>query len=354
MSENRVKVAIIGAGGIAESAHIPAFMRNQKTEVAAVVDTNGKQLAKVAKKYKIKNTFSSVDALLESMKIDAMSICTPPDTHAAIALKGLLGGIHVFCEKPMTTDVESAKTMVAASKSAGKLLMVGYHRRFIPSYQKAKQQIQNGSLGHVYCVEDHFVEPNPLYSFTKSTWFFKPNLGGVLLDIAPHVFDMLNFMFNEYPLAVFARATTFLDQPVEDCCVFVLEYPNGKIGVGTTSWLSAKAVETLNVFGTAQNLYVSPGYFMKENSNEFREIGLLRAAGESLVTMKFPNLPFASTRRVDTYQAEIDYFIDRILNNTVSIDNALNGLSVVLSIEAAKMSIEKGCRIEIPHPEKQL
>jgi predicted dehydrogenase len=350
LSEKRVRVAIVGTGVIAETAHIPAYLRNPHNEIVAIVDKNPKQLARTAKKFKIKKTFDSVDDLLDKEDVDAMSICTPPDTHAEIALKGLERGVHILCEKPLATDVISGKKMVAASSKAGKILTVGFHRRFIPTYQKAQKQIQSGNLGHVYCVEDHFIEPNPLYVYTKSTWFFKPNIGGVVFDIAPHVFDMLNFMFNDFPIAISARGSTYLDQSVEDCCVFIVEYSGGRMGLGTASWLSSVVVQTTNILGTAQNLYVSPTFFMKENSNEHREITMLRSAGESLLSMKFPNLPLMNIKRPNTYQLEIDQFIDHIRKNIVSPETALNGLSVVLTANAAKMSLEKGCRIEIPHP----
>jgi predicted dehydrogenase len=350
MSEKKIRVAIVGAGAIAETAHMPAYLCNPYAEIVAIVDTNSEQLARTAKKFNVKKTFNSVDDLLSEMKIDAMSICTPPDTHAEIALKGLQHGAHILCEKPLTTDTDSGKKMVAASKAAGKILTVGFHRRFIPTYQKAQKQILNGSLGHVYCVVDHFIEPNPLYTYTKSTWFFKPNVGGVLFDIAPHVFDMLNFMFNDFPVAISARGSTYLDLPVEDYCVFVLEYSGGRIGIGTASWLSNNVTQSMNIFGTAQNLQVSPNFFMKESSNEFREIAMLRAAGQSLLSMKFPNLPLTNIKRVDAYQLEIDQFIDHIRKNMISPESALNGFSVVLTANAAKASIEKGCRIEIPNP----
>jgi predicted dehydrogenase len=162
---------------------------------------------------------------------------------------------------------------------------------------------------------------------------------------------MLNFIFSDFPIAISARGSTYLDQSVEDCCVFVLEYPGGRMGLGTASWLSSILVQSTNIFGTAQNLYLSPSFFMKESSNEFREIAMLRAAGESLLSMKFPKLPFANVKRADTYQLEIDHFIDNIRKNIVTPESALNGLSVVLTTNAAKISIEKGCRIEIPHPD---
>lgn len=340
----------MGTGRIAVTAHMPAYLSNKHAEVVAIVDTDNKQLTRTAKKFKVKKTFSSVDDLLDHEKIDAMSICTPPNTHSEIALKGLQHDVNIFCEKPLATDVDSGKRMVTASKSKGKILMVGYHRRFLPNYQKAKKYILDGRLGHVYCVEDHFLEPNPLLYYSKSRWFLEPNIGGVLLDIAPHVFDMLNYIFGDFPTAISARSFTYLDQPVEDCCVFVVEYPGGRVGIGTTSWLSSTVTENLNIYGTAQNLYVSPDFFFKVNTVEFRQIALLRAATESLVSMKFPNLPFTRTQTVNPYQLEIDYFIDRVRRNEMSHKNALNGLSVLMTAEAGKKSIEENRVVKIPSP----
>jgi predicted dehydrogenase len=150
---------------------------------------------------------------------------------------------------------------VTAAKNAKRILTVGFHRRFVPSYQKARKQISNGCLGHVYCIEDHFVEPNPLYSYTKSTWFFKPKVGGVVFDIAPHIFDMLNYLFDDFPIAISAWGSTYLDQSVEDCGIFIIEYPGARTGIGTASWLAPTLTDAINIFGTAQNIFVTPNFF---------------------------------------------------------------------------------------------
>ena len=349
----KVRVAIVGAGVIAKTAHIPAYISNKNSEVVAIVDSSEKRLKRIVRQFKVKNTFSSVDDLFDNMEIDAMSICTPPDTHAEIALKGLQHGVHILCEKPMATNIADGKRMVNAARRNERILMTGFHRRFIPNYQEAKKQMLNGSLGHVYCIEDRFVEPNPLYTYTKSTWVFKPGVGGVLLDIAPHIFDMLNYLFDSFPIAVSARGFTYLNQPIEDSCVLVLEYSMGRVGIGIASWLSCKFAENLNILGTAQNLQVSPNYFLKESSNEFQEIARLRAAGESLINMKFRSLPLVRTKTANSYQLEIDQFIDHIRNKLVLFKSALNGLSVVMATDAARTSIDKGSRVELPSPESK-
>lgn len=350
----KTRVAVIGTGGIGKRVHIPAYLNNNHAQLVALVDTDVKKAKKTARKFNVGTVFSSVDDLFEKEEIDAVSICTPPDSHASIALKAFDYGADVLCEKPLAISVDDGRTMVKASQTKGRTLMVGFHRHFFPNYQKAKECILRGELGHVYCVEDHYVEPNPLFSWAKSEWFFHPGTGGVLLDLAPHVFDMLNYMFNGFPTAVSACASAFLDSPVEDCCTFLVEYSEGRVGIGVVSWLSSMVTENINLLGTGQDLYVSPNFFFKSSSIDVREVALFRAASESLVSMKFPNLSMLRTRRADPYQREIDFFIECLRKTKRSQSSALNALSVLISCNAVREAIERKCTIQVPRPTESL
>ncbi len=114
------------------------------------------------------------------------------------------------------------------------------------------------------------------------------------------------------------------------------------------SWLSSNVMENLNIYGTAQNLFVSPSFFLKASPTDIFEVSLLRAATESLISLKFPNLSILRTRRADAYRLEIDYFIEQIRKDVRSYTSALNALSVLITCDRAKEAIEKNCRIEIP------
>ncbi len=214
MLDRKIQVAVIGTGGIAKTVHIPAYLSNEFASLAALVDIDHKRAKRVARKFNVKKVYSSVDELFEKEEVDAVSVCTPPDTHEDIVLKAFDHGAHVLCEKPLATDVDSGKNMVKASKAKEKILMVGFHRRFSPNYQMARKYVLEGRLGHIYCVEDHFVQPNPLFGWGKSLWYFKPEVGGVIHDLAPHVFDMLNYIFDDFPNAISAYSSTYLDSPV--------------------------------------------------------------------------------------------------------------------------------------------
>jgi len=351
LPDRKIRVAVIGTGGIGRRVHVPAYKSNSNVDLVALVDTDEKRAKRVASKFHIRQVFSSTEELFKNAEIDAVSICTPPDSHAEIALKAFANGVHVFCEKPLANDLNAGSKMVKASKESDRILMVGFHRRFTPCYQNAKQCISRGDLGHVYCIEDQFIEPNPLFGWTKSDWFLSPTVGGVLNDLGSHVFDMLNYLYEDYPVAISACNTTFLNSPVEEFSMFLVEYPNGRSGIGKISWLSSTVTEGIFVYGTAQNLFASPNFLVKINANDIPEMSLWRAASESLLSMKFPKLSFLRVQKGDPYQRELDYFIERVRKNGGFSKDALNALSVLATCKAAQDAATKKCRIEMPQQE---
>lgn len=347
LADDKVKVAVVGTGKIAETAHIPAYLSSKIVDLVALVDVDSKKAKKTARKFGIEKVFPSVEELFEKETIDAISLCTPPNTHAEIALKAFDSGIHVLCEKPLSTSIEDGKMMVEASRRKERILMVGFNRRFWPNYTRAKKYISGGKLGHIYLAADHYVQSDPLVRWGKSPWFHVPGVGGALLDLSPHVFDMLNYIFGDFPVAVSARSLTYLDSSVEECVVCVLEYPQKGIGVGAFSWLSPKPIEQLSVYGTASNLFASPEYFLENNRTDMFQVAAWREASEVLIGMKFPNLPGLRTRLVNTYELEIDYFVDQVKKENISSSNALDALNVTITYFSTKKSLETNKRIEI-------
>jgi len=343
----KIKVAVIGAGKIATTAHIPAYLFNKDTDLVALVDIDRRKVERAARKFGVKKFFLSINELFDNEDVDAVSVCTPPNTHADIALKAFDYGAHVFCEKPLAINVKNGKRMVRASKIKERILLVGLNRRFWPNYQKAKKYISSGRLGHVYCAEDHYVQPNPLLSWGKSAWFHRSGVGGALLDLGPHVFDMLNYVFGDCPNAVSAHSSTYLDSPVEECLVCVLEYPENRIGVGVFSWLSSKKIEYLSIYGTASNLFASPKFFVEDNTTDIFEVSLWREASEVLIGMKSPHFPLLRTRNAHIFQLEINNFIELVKANQKFSFRALDALNVLIACNAAKESLEKNRRIEI-------
>ena len=346
MANKKIRVAVIGVGGIGTGAHIPAYQRNKDAELVALVDADERKLKKAAKKFRIKNYYKSFDDLLQNQDIDAVSICTPPKTHAEIALKAFANDIHVLCEKPMASNADDGKKMYDVSRRKEKLLMVGFNLRFTPNYERAHRQVSNGRLGHIYLVECDNLSANPLLSYSKSPWFFDPESGGgVLLDKGPHVLDLINFVFDDFPIAVSAFSSNYFGCSVEDSCICALEYSGSRTGIGKMSWLSSQYVERLTVHGTGQSIFASPDMYLEENATDFPHISRWREASESLIRLKFPNFSFRQSAKVNAFQMEIDHFVNLIQSNHCSSPTALSGLNGLITIDAAKKSMETGNKI---------
>jgi predicted dehydrogenase len=350
--ERKINVAVIGAGAIAQNVHIPTYLSNRNVHLSALVDNDLERAKKIAKKFHVKEFYQSCDELFKRNTIDAISLCTPPNTHEEIALKAFDNGAHVLCEKPLAATVESGVRMVNAARSKKKILILGCHRRFQPNYELAKKNMLDGKLGNVSCIEDHFLEPHPLFGWVKSPWYVEPGVGGVISDLGPHVFDTLNYFFDDYPVAVSAYRSTYLDSKVEEMCAFLVEYPQKKLGLGTISWQSPNVIEYTNIYGTGRSLHISPKFFLRTNPSLVEEITLLRSALESLVTMKFPSMSFINTKRGNPYQSEINGFVEQVRTENYSELTALNALAVLEACEATRESSSKNCRVEIPSPRR--
>ncbi|GGP07004.1 NADH-dependent dehydrogenase [Oceanobacillus neutriphilus] len=133
-------MGLIGAGGIAENRHIPAYQSlNEDVEITGVQDVNLVRAKEVAEKYAIPHVYEDY---LEMLKhVDAVTICTPNKFHESIAVAALNQGIHVLCEKPMAMNAAEGKRMVDAAEKNNRILMIGYHYRFMDAVALAKQSM---------------------------------------------------------------------------------------------------------------------------------------------------------------------------------------------------------------------
>lgn len=134
----KLRIGIIGAGGIAQDRHLPAFQKlSDLCEVHAICDVNIERAQEVAATYNIPIVHQQYQDLFS--EVDAVCICTPNKFHAEIAIAAFEAGLHVFCEKPMAMTASECEAMIAASQKAKKVLHIGYHYRFTKEAQAAKK-----------------------------------------------------------------------------------------------------------------------------------------------------------------------------------------------------------------------
>ncbi|MFN0119017.1 MAG: Gfo/Idh/MocA family protein [Blastocatellia bacterium] len=148
-ANTRLRIGIIGCGGLAQGAHIPALLRMKDTdnvEIAAVCDVYQKRLEQAGATTGAKQ-IKDYRALLDLKDIDYVAVVTPEHWHARMTMDAALAGKHVYCEKPMTWSIEEAKKVVATIKKTGVKMQVGVQGMSDDSYETAQRMIKEGAIG---------------------------------------------------------------------------------------------------------------------------------------------------------------------------------------------------------------
>ena len=147
---DKIKAAVVGTGNIAIQ-HIESYIANPNAELYALCNTNEARLREVGLRYGVSRLYTDEKRMLAELpELDAVSICTGNSTHAECATAALEAGKNVLCEKPMATSAADAEKMRQAADRAGKLLMIGFVRRFGTGCEILKDMIDKGKFGEIY------------------------------------------------------------------------------------------------------------------------------------------------------------------------------------------------------------
>jgi predicted dehydrogenase len=139
----RVRIGIVGAGLIAQIAHLPQLAElADRFTVAAVADPRRGVREAVARRHGIAAAFPDLGELLAGERVDALLVCTPSEMHAPMTLEALAAGVHVLVEKPLCETVQDADRIAAARDRAGVVVQVGYMKRFDPAYEALLAELE--------------------------------------------------------------------------------------------------------------------------------------------------------------------------------------------------------------------
>ena len=200
----KLRIAVIGLGGMGKRVHTPHHAENPKVELVAFCDIRIER-AEAARDEHAPNArvYEDYKELLKCDDIDAVDICTPNYMHAPIAIAALNAGKHVFCEKPDSISVENVLAMKKAAEDNGKVLMVMRNNRFVEASAFAKKYIEDGRMGDIYAGRCGWVRRRGIPG--KGGWFTtkEESGGGPLIDLGVHMIDLaIWLMGNPTPVAV--------------------------------------------------------------------------------------------------------------------------------------------------------
>ena len=183
-----LKIGIIGAGYIG-GVHAGLVARDERVQLAAVHDLDQEHAAKLARAHDARVAATPTELI---DRCDAVYITTPNTQHIALALAALDAGKHVFCEKPLATNISDAKSVYRKATNTQSVFQVGHNRRFAPVYSTLKRLISETHTPHSAHVKMNRGE------LLNPAWTGDPAVtGGFLYETPIHMFDMMRFLFGE-------------------------------------------------------------------------------------------------------------------------------------------------------------
>jgi predicted dehydrogenase len=247
----KLNMGLIGVGGIAQSRHIPTFLKlSDQVTIEALSDVNEETARSVAEKFGISKVYSNYWEMFT--EVDAVTICTPNKFHAEITIAALEAGLHVLCEKPMAITTEECQRMLDASAKSQKVLAIAYHYRFMKDSQAAKRFIVENEMGQPFVARAKALRRRKVPSWGV---FTNKELqgGGSLIDYGCHFLDLsLWLLGNPEPVEVIGTAYNELSKmpnqvnlwggfdhetfQVDDHVTAYIKFDNGASMLFETSW----------------------------------------------------------------------------------------------------------------------
>lgn len=190
---NKMKVAIIGCGNIAKSAHIPSYMKNETVEIKYFCDIIPQRAEDMVNLHGCGKAVTDYHEILNDPEVEAVSVCTPNNLHAQISIDFLRAGKNVLCEKPSARTYEEALLMQSVQHETGKILNIGVVNRFNTAVNKIKKLIDDGVLGEVYHVYGSFRTQRSIPGLGGPFTQKAIAGGGVLIDWGVHFLDLIMY-----------------------------------------------------------------------------------------------------------------------------------------------------------------
>ncbi len=354
----KVKIAVIGVGGIARGNHLPGYMKMDNVEIVAVCDILEDRAKAIAEQFNVPAYYTDYKDVLKIEGLDAVDICTPNKLHSIIAVEALEAGLNVFCEKPDAVNVEEAEKMKAAAEKSGKLLMVMRNNRFWLTSEFLKKYIEDGKMGDIYAARCGWRRRRGIPG--KGGWFTTKEMsgGGPLIDLGVHMIDLaIWLMGSPRPVAVSGSTFTkfansdaadsvhsqFGDAKedgifdVEDLAMGFIKFDNGACMQIEFSW--ASNIEAEQTFVHLYGDKAGSSWVNKWSNDAGRSLKIFTEENGSTVDF-IPNIN--NSTGIQIHEANLRHFVDCLLNGTEPIFKVQEGVDMIKILEGMYKSAETG------------
>ena len=306
-----MKIIQIGTGGWGKNH---TRILSQLGVLVAVCDADSQKSKEYGEKYSV-NHYTSLDELLSAEEFDGAFVVTPTSTHTAIAQKLLEAKKHVFVEKPMTYKSEDGQNLVKIAEKNKVILTCGYIERFNPAVDVVKKMVKEKKYGDLVMLEFHRENRMPLH--IKDV--------GIIYDTSVHDIDTANWLFDDMPQVVFARAGKIKHEH-EDFASIMLGYKNDKVAIISSNWITPKKVRKFNAVCT--DAIISSDFITQE-----------------IIVEKDEETETVQNEKQEPLLLEIQSFLGAIEGKNEQVVKSQEAVNVTKIAEAALLSSQKGIPI---------
>lgn len=336
MARGKVRVAVIGAGGMGK-VHAARYAEVEGAELRVVVDVDPARARALQEELGVPESATDYREVVARDDIDALDICLPTWLHEEVAVAAARAGKHILCEKPMALTVASARRMHEEAEQAGVVLMIAQCRRYSNDWLKVRELIQGGFIGRPVVIRSVRA------AHLGEGWFVQDDRGGgPLLDGAIHDYDFARYTFGE-AVRVMASGTTFRqDATAVDTGTAIVHFASGDELVLSWSWGVPPGARG----GYLHDAIGPKGVLFFDNRSR-PDLSNLPAAEPGFGTVVLDRgqsggLERFSYRQNDMYRDEIQAFIDAVRYGKPSPVGGLEGVKGVAIAEAVLKSIRTG------------
>ncbi len=328
-----LRIGLIGTGRIGKVHAQAIATRVAGAELARAADVAAEAAAALGHQFHVPYSQNYRDILADD-SIEAVLICSSTDTHARIIVEAAAAGKHIFCEKPIDLDLRRIDDALAAVEQAGVRLFVGFNRRFDPNFARVRERIAEGAIGtpHLLRITSRDPAPPPVSYIEVS--------GGLFLDMTIHDFDMARFLFGDVA-EVYASGAVLVDPAIGaagdiDTAVVTLKFASGALGTIDNSRQAVYGYDQrVEAFGSAGMVDVK-----NKLPNSHTLTNASGAHGEK-------PLYFFLERYLEAYAAEMQAFVDCVVNDTPSPVSGADGRAPVVIGLAALRSLRENRPVKI-------
>lgn len=315
---NKFNVGVIGVGYWGKKI-VDEYSKIENVTILGVADPDEKMLAFAKERYGIKGTYKDYKELLALPDLHAVNVCTPNAMHYQVCKDALEAGKHVLVEKPITLNSKEGKELVELAQKKGLMLSVGHIFRFNNALAEVRRLIKEEKFfGKLFLLELNWTNLEKAFPDRD-----------VLFDLAPHMFDIQNYLLGLWPETIYCEAGPFRRASGEETAYVLSKFKGGLVSLANISWLVPRKIRQIEIVGESRS-------------------ALVDAVAQEVTVYESGYTYKLGIERNNTIKDELVHFIKSISDpQTETKNSGTIGVKTVELIEAAKRSMADGKAVKV-------